>query len=443
LSAVQKTSQLESWGRYPKAVQAAVKLNWSTEPLPWAAVQGTVLPRGKGRSYGDVCLNDGGTLLLTEALDRFIALDAGSGVLRCEAGVTLEQILHLAVPRGWFLPVTPGTKFVTVGGAVANDVHGKNHHRMGTFGRHVRAFELLRSDGSRRVCSPTENPDWFRATIGGLGLTGLMTWVEIQLKKIASPFLAVEHVQYRNLDEFFRLARESEAGFEHTVAWVDCLARGASLGRGIFMRGNDATAAQSASLPAAREKKTRTFPADAPGWTLNRFTVAAFNTLFFHRLGHPNQNKLLHYDPFFYPLDSILEWNRLYGRRGFFQYQFVVPLEQAETAVAAVLEKTARSGAASFLSVMKTFGDCPSPGLLSFPRKGLTLAMDFPNLGDRALRLMRELDEVVLGRGGILYPAKDARMSAACFQESYPQWKEFAGFIDPRFSSSFWRRVTP
>jgi FAD/FMN-containing dehydrogenase len=435
------TCQLESWGRYPKTVQSAVKLKWSIESLPLSTIRGTVLPRGLGRSYGDVCLNDAGTLLLTASLNHFMAFDVESGILRCESGVTLEQILRLAVPCGWFLPVTPGTKYVTVGGAVANDVHGKNHHRMGTFGRHVTAFELLRSDGCRLVCSPAENPEWFRATIGGLGLTGLITWVEFQLKKISSPFLVVEHIPCRNLDDFFRLAQESEAGYEYTVAWVDCLARGAKLGRGIFMRGNDAPAAPALSRPVPR-KKTITFPRIAPDWLLNSFSVTAFNALYRQVLGHPNQTKLVHFDPFFYPLDSLLEWNRLYGRRGFFQYQFVVPLARADSAVAAVLEKVARSGAASFLSVMKTFGDCPSPGLMSFPSQGLTLAMDLPNQGDKTLRLMDELDAIVFARDGILYPAKDARMSAARFQQSFPRWREFSNFIDPRFSSSFWRRVT-
>jgi FAD/FMN-containing dehydrogenase len=434
------TVKLESWGRYPKAKQDARSLFWSTDTPAFREIPGTVLAYGLGRSYGDVCLNDGGTLLRTERMDHFLTFNPETGLLRCEAGVSLDQILSRVVPNGWFLPVTPGTKFITVAGAVANDVHGKNHHLMGTFGEHVRAFELVRSDGSRTVCTATQNTDLFRATIGGLGLTGLITWVEFQLKKVPTPFIAVENIKYRNLDEFFKLVQESEAAFEHTVAWVDCLASGTKLGRGIFMRGNSATAAQALGARASAKKQLR-FPLDAPNFLLNHFSVKAFNTLFYHKQRRPLQQTISHYEPFFYPLDAILDWNRMYGRRGFFQYQFVVPPAASEAVVVGVLEKVSKSGAASFLSVMKTFGDHPPAGMMSFPRKGLTLAMDLPNLGDKLLRLLDELDSIVLKHGGMLYPAKDARMSPQSFKASFPQWEKFAAFIDPRFSSSFWRRV--
>jgi FAD/FMN-containing dehydrogenase len=270
----------------------------------------------------------------------------------------------------------------------------------------------------------------------------LILWVEFQLKRINNPFIAVEEIQYRNLDEFFLLAEESEGSFEYTVAWVDCLARGSGLGKGIFMRGNDATQQQGADAPAVKEKKQVAFPFDAPNFMLNRLTVSAFNYVYYHKQFHRRNSKLTHYDPFFYPLDSIHEWNRLYGKRGFLQYQFVVPPAQSREVIANVLGRIARSGAASFLSVMKTFGERPSAGLMSFPRKGLTLALDLPNLGEPVMRLLETLDEIVLQNGGVVYPAKDARMSARHFQSFYPQWKEFARFIDPRFSSSFWRRVT-
>ncbi len=437
-----RTRAPESWGRYPKTTQSAIDLFWISDSPPFSSIRGSMLPYGKGRSYGDVCLNDGGTLLLTERLAHFISFDLGTGLIRCEAGVTLAEILRLAVPHGWFLPVTPGTKFVTVAGAVANDVHGKNHHSMGTFGEHVRVFELLRSDQQRLICSKSQNPKMFRATIGGMGLTGLMLWVEFQLKRIANPFIALEEIQYRNLDEFFTLAEESEGSFEHTVAWVDCLARGSGLGRGVFMRGNDATAQQGAAAPPAKQKRQIVFPVDAPDFLLSRPTVSAFNSLYYHKQLHRRTSRLAHYDPFFYPLDSVLDWNRLYGKRGFLQYQFVAPHAHSHAVTADVLERIARSGAASFLSVMKTFGERPAAGLMSFPRKGVTLALDLPNLGEKVLRLLDQLDEIVLQNGGVVYPAKDARMSARHFQSFYPQWKEFARFIDPRFSSSFWRRVT-
>jgi FAD/FMN-containing dehydrogenase len=436
------TTSLESWGRYPRAEQKALPLFWSTETPPFHSLRGTVLPYGRGRSYGDVCLNDGGTLLTTARMDHFLAFDSDTGRLHCEAGVCLDQILDLIVPRGWFLPVTPGTKFITVAGAVANDIHGKNHHRMGTFGEHVCAFELLRSDGSRRVCSITQNPELFRVTIGGLGLTGLILSVEFQLKRIQTPFIMVENIKYRRLADFFALVQESEAAFEHTVAWVDCLASGKNLGRGIFMRGNTATPAEAGATRGSGSKRQLAFPFDAPNWLLNRLTVTSFNTLFYHKQLRERETRLVHYNPFFYPLDAILDWNRMYGRRGFFQYQFVAPMAAGESVVSRVLEKVSKSGAASFLAVIKTFGHRPQAGMLSFPRPGVTLAMDLANQGGRTLRLLDELDEIVLGNGGVLYPAKDARMSPQSFEASYPNWKEFAKFIDPQFSSSFWRRVT-
>jgi FAD/FMN-containing dehydrogenase len=433
---------LQSWGRNPKAEQTAFNLYWMTDPLPFASISGSMLPRGKGRSYGDVCLNDKGTLLVAECMSHFIGFDPDSGVLRCEAGVTLAEILKLIVPQGWSLPVTPGTKFVTVGGAVANDVHGKNHHRMGTFGEHVRALELARSDGSRLVCTPAQNQEWFRATIGGMGLTGLMLWVEIQLKRITGPFIATENIKYKNLGEFFNLARESETAFEYTVAWVDCLAAGSNLGRGIFMRGNDASLEQTKTLTPPKPKKQLNVPFDAPDFLLNRFVMSAFNKAYHAKQFCRRVNRLTYFDPFFYPLDSIQNWNRLYGKRGFFQYQFAVPDENPHPAVTGILKKVSAAGAASFLSVMKTFGDRPAAGMMSFPRKGVTLAMDFANSGGKILRLMDELDDIVLQNGGAVYPAKDARMAAEKFQKFFPQWKEFSKFVDPRFSSSFWRRVT-
>lgn len=435
------TRALESWGRYPKVSQKIVDLAWISELLPFSTIPGTVLPYGKGRSYGDVCLNDGGTLLATRQLDHFIAFDAASGRIRCEAGVTLDEILQAVVPRGWFLPVTPGTKFVTVAGAVANDVHGKNHHRMGTFGEHVFAFELLRSDGSQRVCTPSQNKDFFRATIGGMGLTGLILWVEFQLKRIQTPYIEEETIKHHNLTEFFRLVDESESAFEYTVSWMDCLAGGSKLGRGIFMRGNDARL-EAAPAVAPHLKGKITFPFDAPNFLLNRFTVSAFNTVYYHKQIRKQEKRVIYFDPFFYPLDSVLDWNRVYGKRGFFQYQFVVPHHRREAVVPEILEKIVRRHVASFLAVIKTFGNRPAAGMMSFPRPGVTLALDLPNLGDKLLRLLDELDDIVLREGGGIYPAKDARMSPECFQASFPQWKEFAGFIDPKFSSSFWRRVT-
>ncbi|MDY7227628.1 FAD-binding oxidoreductase [Hyalangium rubrum] len=433
----------QSWGRFPRAArQAAHPIVWQTDRLP--ATSGTLLPYGQGRSYGDSCLNEGGTLLTTATLDRLLGFDAATGVVRCEAGVTLDTLLRLAVPRGWFLPVTPGTKFVSVGGAIANDVHGKNHHRAGTFGRYVRRFELLRSDGSRRVCSPEENPDWYEATVGGLGLTGLILWAEVQLRPIHNPFVLTETVPLENLDAFFAVSRESEPDHEFTVAWVDSLARGRKVGRGLFYRGNFAPP-QFDGLPLAKSHLSHgsglAVPFDMPGFSLNRLSVAAFNALYYRANVLKRGQRLQHYDPFFYPLDAVQGWNRIYGRDGFLQFQCVVPHATARAAIQEILERSARE-VPSFLNVLKTFGGVPSPGWLSFPRPGVTLALDFANRGERTWRLVAELDRITREAGGAVYPAKDARMSAESFATYFPQLERFKAYVDPAFSSSFWRRVT-
>jgi len=433
-------TDLASWGRLPQATQRAVGLSFGDGALPLPA-EGSVLPRGLGRSYGDSGLNDGGTVLLAEGLDRFVAFDPQSGLLRCEAGVSLDAILRLMVPRGWFLPVTPGTRFVTVGGAVANDVHGKNHHMAGTIGRWVKAFELLRSDGSRRLCTPDENADWFGATIGGLGLTGLITWVDLQLIPINNPYIATESTRFGGLDGFFEENHRAESGFDYTVAWVDCLASGRSLGRGLYMAGNHAPRFDGDDKPVRLALKAAV-PVDFPGWVLGRWSVKLFNALYYRRQLRRVVRAHQPFVPFFYPLDAVGQWNRIYGRRGFYQYQCVVPPEVSPEVMRRLLGEIAASGQASFLAVLKTFGTLPSPGWLSFPRPGATLALDFPNNGDATTRLFDRLDAIVDEAGGAIYPAKDARLSGERFRRQYPTWERFAGYVDPRFSSSFWRRVT-
>ncbi|HWY25662.1 MAG TPA: FAD-binding oxidoreductase [Nevskia sp.] len=425
--------EAQSWGRYPRARQRVLALHDRAAPLP--ATTEAVLPRGNGRSYGDTCLNPDGVLLATRALDRFITFDAEQGILRCESGVLLSEILALVVPHGWFLPVTPGTQHVTVGGAIANDVHGKNHHAQGSFGEHLRGFELLRSDGSRRWCSSAEHADWFRATVGGLGLTGLITWAELQLMRVAGPAMAGETLRFSSLREFFELSGASDRDHEYTVAWVDCLARGAALGRGLFMRGGHAPGA--IAEPPAQSLLRMPFTPPLP--LVNGLSLRAFNTLYY---GMPRRSSWrAHYRPFLYPLDSIRDWNRMYGPAGFLQYQCVVPPVVAEDAVRELLERIARSGQGSFLSVLKLFGDRAAPGLLSFARPGATLALDFPNRGAATFELLEQLDQVVVQAGGAVYPAKDARMSGPSFRKYFPAWREFQAYLDPRFSSGFWRRV--
>ncbi len=429
---------LKSWGQLP-ARAAREERWWADRAAALPSTGSTLLAYGNGRSYGDLCLNSDATLLHTRGMDRFIAFDPASGVLRCEAGVLLSEILALFVPRGWFLPVTPGTCHVTLGGAVASDVHGKNHHRAGSFGCHVRCFELLRSDGTRRLCSGQENAEWFAATIGGLGLTGLITWVEIELKAIAGTGIAVDNSRFEGLDEFFAINAAAEAGHEYTVAWIDCLA---ATPRGILMAGDHAApdgAAEGSRAPRA-PLRLPLAPPNLPVSLINELSLRAFNQLYYHR--RLPARSLVHYLPFFYPLDSIAHWNRLYGRRGFFQYQFVLPLAE-RAALAEILRDIAASGQGSFLAVLKTFGAATSPGLLSFPMPGVTLALDFPNHGAATLALFDRLDAIVGAAGGRLYAAKDARMSGEFFRRSNPRLDEFLPYIDPQFSSDFARRVMP
>jgi FAD/FMN-containing dehydrogenase len=433
----------QSWGRIDFGPQTGVRFDHRLAPLPKPEPGKTVLPYGNGRSYGDSCLNTGGVLIDCGGLDRFIAFDGDSGVLRCEAGVLLADILDGAVPRGWFLPVSPGTRFATVGGAIANDVHGKNHHRAGTFGNHVRRFELLRSDGERLLCSADENREHFRATIGGLGLTGLVTWAEIQLKPVANPYIDQESIRFHDLAEFFRLTKESDGEFEYTVAWIDCLAKGPSLGRGLFVRGNHAAAMAGDGAGAAPKVPRESFsvPFAPPLSLVNGLSLRAFNALYFRKQRGDRVSSQVHYRPFFYPLDAIADWNRLYGPKGFYQYQCVLPLARGEAGMGEILQKIAAAGMGSFLAVLKVFGDHPSPGLMSFPRSGVTFTLDFPNPGGKVRTLLDRLDAITGKHGGAVYPAKDARMSPELFRQGYPALDEFTQYVDPAFSSSFWRRI--
>ncbi len=429
-----------AWGRVRRLDLESAPLVSRFDDLPLAGMSAaTVLPFGNGRSYGDSCLNEGGGMLTCRTLNHFIHFDPYSGVLACEAGVLLSDILELVVPQGWFLPVTPGTRFVTVGGAIANDVHGKNHHVSGTFGRHVRRFELLRSDGGRWLCAPDWNAEWYAATIGGLGLTGVVTWAEIQLRRIPGPWINVDTIRFGSLSEFFTLCAESDQDYEYTVSWIDCTGAGKRLGRGLFMRGNHCEGAPDLPPYAA---KAMTFPFAPPISMVNPLTLTVFNELYYHKSLRRLSRQIQHYQPFFYPLDGILEWNRMYGAPGFYQYQCVAPMQGGEAAIGEMLEAIAQSGLGSFLAVLKVCGDVVSPGMLSFPMPGVSLALDFPNCGDRLHELFARLDQVVAGVGGRLYPAKDGRMPASLFQSGYPAWRDFSAFIDPRFSSSFWRRVT-
>ena len=427
-----KPRQMDSWGRVRPVTAEVATPSWNDQI---DLRESDNLAYGLGRSYGDSCLLEGGNMLETRFLDRILSFDQRTGLIRAEAGISLDTILRFVVPKGWFLPTTPGTRQVTLGGAIANDVHGKNHHRAGCFGNHVPRLELLRSNGERKTYETGST--MHSATIGGLGLTGLITWAELHLVPIESAFLDVELIRFKGLDEFLELSEQSADSWEHTVAWIDCLASGPALGRGIFIRGN------WANLGGLEAHKTggASIPIDFPDFALNSFSIKAFNTAYYHRFIGKVNHLRQHYSPFFHPLDSIQGWSRIYGKRGFYQYQCVTPFEAGPAPMESMLQRIAKSGQGSFLAVLKTFGDIPSPGMLSFPSPGITLALDFANQGEPTLTLFDDLDAIVREAGGRFYPAKDARMSRADFERSFPKLEEFRKHTDPGFSSDFWKRM--
>lgn len=429
------TLAVSSWGRLSSFNHELRTLVSNVTELPNFGRRCLGLAYGNGRSYGDVCLNPGGGLWQTTGMNRFISFDEVTGILRCEAGLLLRDIQTVLMPRGWMLPVSPGTQLITVGGAIANDVHGKNHHRVGTFANHVAAICLLRTDGEQIVCGPTVGANWFAATVGGLGLTGVIVWAELQLRRVSGPWLDIQSVPYQNLGGFFELADRSEAEWEYTVSWIDCMS--GDRARGVFMRGN-----HNASFSAIQNiGKRLSVPFVPPVSLVNRITLRPFNMAYFHLRSINAGSSIVHYEKFFYPLDNILNWNRIYGPHGFYQYQSVVPRAVGRDATEAMLREIGRSGYGSFLAVLKTFGDRQPIGLMSFPQPGVTLALDFPNKGDRLLKLFARLDAIVREAKGRIYAAKDARMPQDLFTSGYPRLAEFFKYRDPGISSALSRRL--
>ena len=402
------------------------------------AKNGSLLAYGNGRSYGDSCQNEAGMVVDMRPLNRIRAFNAETGLLEAEAGVLLSEVIAHAAPYGFFPAVVPGTQFVTIGGAIANDVHGKNHHRRGTFGCHVESFTLLRSDGRTYRCSSANNARLFRATIGGMGLTGLILSASIRLMRVHSLDIVEKATPFRDLGEFFALAEAADQANEYAVAWIDQLAGGRGSGRGLLFTGNHAEhGSHSASRPGGR----LSVPFQPPLNVLNRPFLTAFNAAYRWKKGRSPKPRQVGYQGFFFPLDGLGDWNRLYGPKGLFQHQSLVPEDTARLAVPALLEAARRAGQGSFLTVLKRFGGVRSPALLSFPRPGFTLTLDFPNRGEATLALLKELDRITVEAGGAVNPYKDARMGAETFAASFPEWHRLDAFRDPAFMSSFWART--
>ena len=433
------TGSYDSFGLIDRHPRAAISLDAAHAVFSGGRPeQGSFLAFGNGKSYGDSCHNDEGTLIDMRSSDALVAFDSKTGILTAKAGMLLSTIIAIAAPHGFFLPVTPGTRFVTLGGAIANDVHGKNHHRRGTFGCHVEHFELLRSDGSVIACSPGMNSHLFAATIGGLGLTGIILTASIRLMKVNS-LDVVERIQpFGSLDEYFDLAAQADDDNEYAVAWVDQLSSGATIGRGVLITGNHA---DNGNFAVSTKASRLGVPFDLPVSALNYPSLKLFNAAYYHLKGRKQKPHLCGYESFFYPLDQVSNWNRLYGQAGLFQHQSLIPEDQARAVIPQMLKATREAGQNSFLTMLKRFGDIKSPGMMSFPQPGYTLTVDFPNRGAATLALLERLDRMTTGAGGRVNPYKDQRMSAAVFKSGFSNWKDLERERDPAINSNFWLRT--
>jgi decaprenylphospho-beta-D-ribofuranose 2-oxidase len=441
---------LSGWGNYPVESCHVSRPETATalRDVVLRGEQQSYISRGLGRAYGDSALNRDQGVLLQTAQDRLLAFDAELGLLTCEAGVSFAEIIDVFLPRGWALPTTPGTKFVTVGGAIAADVHGKNHHRDGSFGEFVVDLRLLAANGEILRCARDQNSDVFWATIGGMGLTGCILSATFRLLPVETVYVDVDYRRTANLDDTLEQMTATNRDYRFSVAWIDCLARGASLGRSVLMLANDAP--RSALPPGLQtdplrlpRRRRKSVPFQFPSFVLNSWSASVFNELYYR--SHHDRRRIVDVDSFFYPLDAVLHWNRIYGRRGFLQYQALFPPQTSHDALARLLERVASLRQASFLAVLKSMGPAGS-GWLSFPQEGHTLALDIPHRGENMVRLMCELDDLVLENGGRLYLAKDATMSAETFAKMYPnlpRFRQLKAQLDPhdRFSSSQARRL--
>lgn len=407
--------EISGWGRYPK-IDAQIHIAQTREQISTLVLNtDNILARGLGRSYGDSSLSQ--NILHTAYLDHFLAFDEGTGLLKCSSGVSLAQIIKCFLPRGWFLPVTPGTAFVTIGGAIASDVHGKNHSIHGSFSEYITELELLLGNGETVLCSPLEKPELFHATCGGMGLTGIILTATIRLKPTVSSNILQTTIKIADIDALFS-AFEEYAQASYCVAWIDGLRRGKNLGRGIFMRGEHA----EDNIQSVQPPKGHSLPLIIPFNSINTVNIRLFNTLYY-TIKKAQYRKKINFESFFYPLDGLSNWNYLYGASGFIQYQFVLPDHSSLQGVRDILEFIQNSGCSPCLIVIKKLGE-ENLNYLSFPMKGYTLAIDF-KASPAVLTLLNQLDTLVLKYGGRLYLTKDARMSAWMFKEGYPRWEAF------------------
>lgn len=432
---------ITNWNNYPVVEAREVSFDYENDIA--LKLAGSSIAHGNGRCYGDASLSS--EIVNTLRFDKIVAFDEGEGIITCQSGLLLSDLLQVIVPRGWFLPVTPGTKFITVGGAVASDVHGKNHHVDGSFSRHIISLSVLTGTGRTFVCGPDAYPDLFRATCGGMGLTGVILEVKFRLKRINTSFIRQRQIKARNLDEVMDLF-DANMGYTYSVAWIDCLKGGKNFGRSVLMLGEHAIRDEIKSDKplVAKEKALCTVPFYFPSFVLNGFSVKVFNALVYAKNYKRTMDSVVHYDTFYYPLDSVLNWNRIYGRKGFVQYQFVLPLADSKKGLTDILARIRMRGTGSFLAVLKLFGE--QDDLISFPMKGYTLALDFP-IRPGLFDFLDELDRRVADYGGRIYLSKDARMKNEIFWMTYPHATSFSEILkkydpDNRFVSRLSQRLT-
>ncbi len=408
--------KIYGWGRYATIDAQVLLPQTKSECANLLKGSQIILPRGMGRSYGDSANNS--TVLQSNYLDHFIDFNESTGVLSCEAGVSIREVLEFTVPKGWFLSVTPGSSFVTIGGAIASDVHGKNHHLSGTFSDHLLSFDILLGTGEIITVTKDSYPDLFRATCGGMGLTGVILSASIQLRPIKSSQIHQKIIKASCLEAVCEQFEANHAS-TYSVAWIDCLATGKWLGRSLLILGEHG---QDGNLEIGKQKRLN-MPIDMPSTIMNQYSIKAFNSLYYHRIFSKKEAELVSIEQYFYPLDAISNWNRLYGKAGFVQYHFVLPKAIGMKGMKKILEMIVSSGKGSFLAVLKVFGKA-NENFLSFPMDGYTLALDF-KISKETLQLIKLLDGMVVEMGGRIYLTKDALMTEATFKKTYPQWEYF------------------
>jgi len=417
-----KSVLLSNWNNFPKIRTSFIDVTFKEDLSNSLNQNESVIARGNGRCYGDASLGDNVINMLK--FNNILRFDKEQGLITCQSGVLLSDILELIVPSGWFLPVTPGTQFITIGGALASDVHGKNHHKEGSFADFVVDFLILKPDGTIVQCSKTNNGELFWYTMGGMGLTGIILEATFTLKKISSQFIREKQIKASSLSEILELFDTYNA-YTYSVAWIDCLKGGKAFGRSILMLGEHATREEVGDR-VSKKKTEFTIPFYFPSFTLNSATIKAFNTFFYHKNLRQVSEGIVPYKPFFYPLDAIYDWNRIYGKRGFLQYQFVIPRAVGKMGIEVILKKISQKKVGSFLAVLKSFGPGTVP--LSFQMSGYTLALDMP-LVNGLFAFLDELDKIVAEYGGRIYLSKDARMSSEIYYKTYPRSYDFGQFV--------------